>query len=78
MSPYAMSLSFLFVISVLIYLFYKPFKRGPLPPGPKAHPFVGHTFQIPTAKTWKYFETLFHQFGASLLPDVVRCGANKS
>jgi len=34
-----------------------------LPPGPPPHPFVGHTFQIPTEKTWKYFESLLHCYG---------------
>ncbi|KAJ7250754.1 cytochrome P450 [Mycena rebaudengoi] len=33
------------------------------PPGPPSHPFFGHTFQVPTIKTWKYFEKLFHQYG---------------
>ncbi|KAJ7830628.1 cytochrome P450 [Mycena olivaceomarginata] len=32
-------------------------------PGPPPHPFVGHTFQVPTIKTWKYFEQLSHQYG---------------
>ncbi|KAF8151161.1 cytochrome P450 [Mycena galopus ATCC 62051] len=31
-------------------------------PGPLPHPFVGHTFQVPVIKTWKYFEQLAHQY----------------
>ncbi|RDB17750.1 hypothetical protein Hypma_001131 [Hypsizygus marmoreus] len=27
-------------------------------PGPKPHPFVGHTFQVPATKIWRYFEKL--------------------
>ncbi|KAF8993102.1 cytochrome P450 [Cyathus striatus] len=27
------------------------------------HPFVGHTFQVPTQKTWRYFESLWHRYG---------------
>ncbi|KAJ7025192.1 cytochrome P450 [Mycena alexandri] len=32
-------------------------------PGPRPHPFIGHTLQVPTVKTWKYFEKLYHQYG---------------
>ncbi|KAJ7885487.1 cytochrome P450 [Mycena olivaceomarginata] len=32
-------------------------------PGPKPHPFVGHTFQIPKIKTWKFFEKLAQEHG---------------
>jgi hypothetical protein len=39
-------------------------KQERYPAGPKAHPFVGHTFQVPTVKTWKYFEQLSHKYGA--------------
>ncbi|CAK5272006.1 unnamed protein product [Mycena citricolor] len=33
------------------------------PPGPRPHPLVGHTLQVPTIQTWKYFERLSHQYG---------------
>ncbi|KAJ7734759.1 cytochrome P450 [Mycena maculata] len=33
------------------------------PPGPPPHFFFGHTLQVPTTKTWKYFEKLFHAYG---------------
>lgn len=39
-------------------------KKGKYPPGPKAHPFVGHTFQVPKLKTWLYFEKLGKEFGS--------------
>ena len=39
-------------------------KKERYPPGPQAHPLVGHTFQVPTIKTWKYFEKLSHKYGA--------------
>ncbi|KAJ7137443.1 cytochrome P450 [Mycena crocata] len=32
-------------------------------PGPRAHPFVGHIFQVPKVKTWKYMERLWHEYG---------------
>lgn len=33
------------------------------PPGPKPHPFVGHTFQTPATKIWMWFEELGKQYG---------------
>lgn len=33
------------------------------PPGPKGYPFVGHIFQVPVIKPWRYFERLSHQYG---------------
>jgi hypothetical protein len=45
-------------------------RRGPklpLPPGPKPHWLVGHTFQVPQKKAWLYFEKLGKEFGE--LPD---------
>lgn len=50
---------------LVLYLFHKILK-GPgdlTPPGPKPHPLVGHTFQVPKIKTWKYFEQLYHRYG---------------
>lgn len=37
------------------------------PPGPKAHPFFGHSLQVPTIQTWRYFERLSHQYGKELM-----------
>jgi hypothetical protein len=37
--------------------------KTPQIPGPPPHPFVGHTLQVPTVKTWKYFEKLYHEYG---------------
>ncbi|KAJ7099823.1 cytochrome P450 [Mycena epipterygia] len=47
--------------AILLYLWSS--SKTPRLPGPPAHPFVGHTFQVPTIKTWKYFEKLWHQYG---------------
>ncbi|KAJ6498361.1 cytochrome P450 [Mycena vitilis] len=38
-------------------------KSTPTFPGPWPHPLIGHTLQVPTTKTWKYFETLYHRYG---------------
>ncbi|KAJ7674087.1 hypothetical protein B0H14DRAFT_1003255 [Mycena olivaceomarginata] len=38
--------------------------KTPQIPGPPPHPFVGHTLQVPTVKTWKYFEKLYHEYGS--------------
>ncbi|KAJ6549831.1 cytochrome P450 [Mycena capillaripes] len=35
--------------------------------GPPSHLFVGHTLQVPTHKTWKYFEKLCHKFGGPIV-----------
>ncbi|KAJ7642988.1 cytochrome P450 [Mycena polygramma] len=53
-----------FVSLVFIHLVNQRF-RSKLPnlPGPPPHLFVGHTLQVPTVKTWKYFERLSHQYG---------------
>ncbi|KAJ7350057.1 cytochrome P450, partial [Mycena albidolilacea] len=37
--------------------------RGLPIPGLKPYPFVGHTFQIPKIKTWKFFEKLAQEHG---------------
>jgi hypothetical protein len=43
-------------------------------PGPPAHPFVGHTFKVPTTKMWRYYEHLSHEHGElSSLISRVRC-----
>lgn len=42
-------------------------------PGPKPHLFVGHTLQVPTIKTWKYFEKLWHEYGACPRPSIYCC-----
>ncbi|OCH93179.1 cytochrome P450 [Obba rivulosa] len=34
------------------------------PPGPFRHPLVGHSLQVPTIKTWRYFERLAHTYGS--------------
>lgn len=33
------------------------------PPSPKPHPVVGHTFQVPTERTWRYFDDLSKKLG---------------
>ncbi|KAJ7137445.1 cytochrome P450 [Mycena crocata] len=49
------------VAVVLVYRFRRD--SSPQIPAPPAHPFVGHTFQVPTIKTWKYYEDLWHKYG---------------
>ncbi|KAJ7277947.1 cytochrome P450 [Mycena rebaudengoi] len=53
------------MILVLLYITGAVLNRTgqPFLPGPKPHPFVGHTFQVPQTKTWKYFEQLYHRYG---------------
>lgn len=64
-------------LAVSLFLIYRGTRRSTsksLPiPGPPPHPFVGHTFQVPTTKTWKYFEKLSHQYGVSAVSSVL-CG----
>jgi hypothetical protein len=53
------------VAMTVIYWFNRRSRSRGLPiPGPKPHPFVGHTFQIPKIKTWKFFEKLAQEHGA--------------
>ncbi|EMD33484.1 hypothetical protein CERSUDRAFT_118063 [Gelatoporia subvermispora B] len=33
-------------------------------PGPPEHPLVGHTLQVPTIQTWRYFEKLARKYGS--------------
>lgn len=33
------------------------------PPSPKPHLIVGHTFQVPTERTWRYFDDLSKKLG---------------
>lgn len=42
---------------------YLASKRRSYAPGPRPHPLVGHTFQVPTTKIWKYFENLGLKYG---------------
>ncbi|KAJ7206114.1 cytochrome P450 [Mycena pura] len=55
------------VICILGVLFlYRPLRQtrsSADPPGPRPHLFIGHTLQVPTTKTWKYFEKLYHEYG---------------
>jgi hypothetical protein len=57
------------MILVLLYITGAVLNRTgqPFLPGPKPHPFVGHTFQVPQTKTWKYFEQLYHRYGLCAL-----------
>ncbi|KAF7366046.1 Cytochrome P450 [Mycena venus] len=49
---------------IIIYWVSRRFaSKGTPIPGPPSHPLVGHTFQVPIIKTWKYFERLSHQYG---------------
>ncbi|KAK7046638.1 cytochrome P450 [Favolaschia claudopus] len=53
----------LLVPILLAYYWINGRSTGKRIPGPRAHPFVGHTFQVPTIHTWKYYENLWHQYG---------------
>jgi hypothetical protein len=53
------------ILVIVIYLINWR-SKSPRIPGPPPHPFVGHTFQVPTTKSWKYFEKLWRQYGALL------------
>ncbi|KAJ7307804.1 cytochrome P450 [Mycena albidolilacea] len=48
---------------LLVYWLNKRSSKSLEIPGPPAHPFVGHTFKVPTTKTWKYYENLAHEYG---------------
>jgi hypothetical protein len=50
---------------ILVYCMSQPSasKSTRVIPGPTPYPLVGHTFQVPTVKTWRYFEKLYHQYG---------------
>ncbi|KAJ7312708.1 cytochrome P450 [Mycena albidolilacea] len=47
----------------LILIYCIATTRPPQIPGPPPHPFVGHTFQVPIVKTWRYFEKLSLKYG---------------
>ncbi|KAF8180743.1 cytochrome P450 [Mycena galopus ATCC 62051] len=51
------------VLAVTLVYWFKSRSGLKPPPGPPSHPLVGHTFKVPTAKTWKYFEKLWHEYG---------------
>jgi cytochrome P450 len=53
--------SLLFPLIFIVWLRQR--SKSPRMPGPTPHPFVGHTFQVPTVKSWKYYERLWHQYG---------------
>lgn len=59
------------ILCVITYLGYRigyiPSKRRVYAPGPPPHPLVGHTFQVPSTKIWKYFEELGLKYGKSHL-----------
>ena len=38
-------------------------KRRRFAPGPQGYPLIGHTLQVPTVKSWRYFEKLGSQYG---------------
>jgi hypothetical protein len=63
----AMSVAPLVALFVGIVWWYTSKKAGLQPPGPTPHPIVGHTFQVPTEKIWKYFERLQHKYGKFLI-----------
>jgi hypothetical protein len=48
---------------ILVYWFNKRSPKSLEIPGPSVHPFVGHTFKVPTTQTWKYYEDLSHDHG---------------
>ncbi|KAH7926919.1 cytochrome P450 [Leucogyrophana mollusca] len=50
------------IICCLTYLFAFR-KRARQFPGPKGLPLVGNTFQVPTIRTWRYFEKLSAIYG---------------
>ncbi|KAJ7890054.1 cytochrome P450 [Mycena olivaceomarginata] len=52
------------LISVIVIYLINWRSKSPRIPGPPPHPFVGHTFQVPTIKSWKYFEKLWRQYGS--------------
>ncbi|KAJ7266401.1 cytochrome P450 [Mycena haematopus] len=61
---FPLALSVVILSIVLIYCLTGSPASKPQIPGPPPHPFVGHTLQIPTTKTWKYFEKLHHEYGS--------------
>ncbi|OCH90315.1 cytochrome P450 [Obba rivulosa] len=67
MSSLKMSLAQLFILLLVVVVVYVKLKRstqtGQYPPSPPEHPLVGHTLQVPTIKTWRYFEKLAHKYG---------------
>ncbi|KAJ7763495.1 cytochrome P450 [Mycena olivaceomarginata] len=58
-----LSAGILVAVTVIYWLNRRSRSRGLPIPGPKPHPFVGHTFQIPKIKTWKFFEKLAQEHG---------------
>ncbi|KAG6873388.1 hypothetical protein C0995_016198 [Termitomyces sp. Mi166 len=50
-----------YILWILLGIFFS--KRPRFAPGPKEHPVVGHTFQVPKVKVWRYFEKLSSQHG---------------
>ncbi|KAK7044399.1 cytochrome P450 [Favolaschia claudopus] len=63
------SYSLLFALSITLVIIYwllaapSSSSKGLKIPGPPSHPIVGHTFQVPQLKTWRYFEKLSHEYG---------------
>lgn len=48
---------------VCVYSIRNWFRQDRPFPGPPSHPIVGHALQVPTIKTWKYFEKLCRAYG---------------
>ncbi|KAF5379770.1 hypothetical protein D9615_005723 [Tricholomella constricta] len=55
---------FVFVLAVVLQSSKRTRTRRP--PGPQPHPFIGHFFQIPRQKAWRYYEKLSGQYGPIL------------
>lgn len=51
--------------ALCLFIYFRQRRRASVvyPPGPKPHPIVGHTFQVPEKKAYLYFEELGKQYG---------------
>lgn len=61
------------ILFTVLYALRAYATRDKFPPGPRPHPIVGHTFQVPTVKTWRYFEDLGRKYGALLIIYPISC-----
>ncbi|PSR97714.1 hypothetical protein PHLCEN_2v4272 [Hermanssonia centrifuga] len=65
--PSWMVIGFAVIVSGLLFAKQDKSKQAPLPPGPKAWPIVGNTFQLPKEYEWLTYQEWSRKYGSDIL-----------